>query len=162
MGPRWYVIRAHHWQESRAEANLSVGGIETFLPSIRATSQRSPAKNREALFPQYLFARFDPHTYLHDVRFTRGVQSIVTVGGELATIDDEVIDFFRSRVDEDGLIPLGRSPHPGDHVTIASGPFAELTGIVERSLPARQRVTVLLATLGSPMRVQVPAEHVRG
>ncbi len=41
-GSHWYVIRTHHWQESRAQANLSMGGIETFLPWVRVASHRSP------------------------------------------------------------------------------------------------------------------------
>jgi transcriptional antiterminator RfaH len=158
----WYVIRAHHHQESRAEANLSRGRIETFLPWVRLVSQRRGRKtDREPLFPQYLFARFEPQASLHDVMFTRGVQSLVRVGGELATLDDDVIEFFRSRVDERGLIPLGRTLEPGERVTIAEGPFADLIGVVERNLPSRARVLVLLTSVGPGMRVEIPLDHIR-
>jgi transcriptional antiterminator RfaH len=161
-GYRWYVIRVHHWQESRAEANLSRGGIETFLPWAQSGSRRRrKGSDREALFPQYLFARFDPAASFHDVTFTRGVQGLVRVGGQLATVDDDLIEFFRSCVDEHGLIPVGRKLEPGVRVTIQSGPFMDLAGIVERSLPARERVIVLLTSIGSQLRVEVPADHIR-
>lgn len=162
QGHRWYVIRARHWHESRAEANLSRGGIETFLPWVRSASRHTrKGGGREALFPQYLFARFDPAISLHDVTFTRGVQGIVRVGGQLATVDDDLIEFFHSRVDEHGLIPLGRRVEPGVRVTIQSGPFTDLAGIVERSLPARERVIVLLTSIAFPLRVELPADDIR-
>lgn len=41
-----------------------------------------------ALFPQYLFARFEPGIRLHDVTFTRGVQRPVWGGTSLAAIED--------------------------------------------------------------------------
>jgi transcriptional antiterminator RfaH len=162
IGSHWYVIRAHHKQEARAEVNLSIGGVETFLPWVRpASRRRARVTPREALFPQYLFARFDPGDSLHDVTFTRGVQSIVSIGGQLATVSDEVIEFFRSRIDEHGLIPIGRRLERGDRVEIESGPLADLTGVVERNLPARERVIVLLTSVGCPMRVELPADHLR-
>lgn len=155
----WYVVRTHQGQESRVELNLNAGAIETFLPCVRTASRRRLPPQREALFPQYLFARFEPAASLHDVTFTRGVHSVVRVGGQLATVDEGVIVFFRSQVDQHGLIPLGRKLQPGEPVTIQHGPFSDLAGIVERSLPARHRVVVLLGSLGGQMRVEVPADH---
>lgn len=157
----WYVVRAHHWQESRAEVNLRSGGIETFLPWVRLPSRRrAQRRDREPLFPQYLFARFDPDRF-SDVTFTRGVQSIVRVGGELAIVDETVLEFLRTRVDEHGLIPLSSKLEPGERVTIEEGPFADLTGIVERNVTARQRVVVLLTSIARPIRVQLPIDHLR-
>jgi transcription elongation factor/antiterminator RfaH len=158
----WYVVRAHHWQESRVEANLRSGDIETFLPRVRLPSRRrAQRRDHEPLFPQYLFARFDPYRSLHDVTFTRGVQSLVLVGGQLAIVDDAIIEFFRSRVDEHGFIPLCSELERGERVTIQEGPFADLTGIVERNLTAQQRIVVLLTSVARPVRVQVPADHLR-
>jgi transcriptional antiterminator RfaH len=157
----WYVIRAHHREEARAEANLSMGKIETFLPWVRAESRSRKPPCREPLFPQYLFARFDPDVSLHDVTFTRGVQSLVRFGGQLGTLDDEVIEFFRSRVDEHGVIPIAQELPPGGCVTIRRGPFAELAGVVERGVPSRHRVVVLLNSVCSPMRIEVLADDLR-
>jgi transcriptional antiterminator RfaH len=156
----WYVLRTHHRQESRAEDNLAQGRIETFLPWLRVRSRRR-RPDREPLFPQYLFARFELQASLHDVTFTRGVQSVVRVGGELATVGDRVIEFFRSRTDESGVIAVGRTFTPGERVTIEYGPFADLVGVVERTLPARERVLVLLTTVGPALRVEVPTDHLR-
>lgn len=160
VGCCWYVVRTRHRQEARAEANLKIGRIETFLPWVRTRSRRRRF-DREALFPQYLFARFDAHECAHDVTFTRGVQNIVRVGGELATLNEDVIGLFRSKLDEHGFIPLGQKLEPGEQVTIERGPFAELAAVVERILPAKQRVIVLLATVATSIRVEVPTDDVR-
>lgn len=155
--PRWYVVRSHRGHEARVESNLARGRIETLLPWVRTASRRRTTPGREPLFPQYLFARFDPERSLHDVTYTRGVQAVVRVGGELGAVDDDAIEFFRSRMDEHGCIALRQSA-AGESVTIERGPFAELTGVVERSLPARQRVIVLLTSVGASMRVEVAAD----
>ncbi len=159
--PDWYVIRTHPRQEFRAEQNLQTGGIEVFLPRISARRARRRA-DVAPLFPQYLFARFEPGTRLHDVSFTRGVQAPVRVGADLATVDDAAVGFLRSRVRADGLIRVGEPLHPGEKVVIEHGPFAALAGLVERIVPEQERVIVLLTAVKSPMRVEVDAQWVRG
>jgi transcription elongation factor/antiterminator RfaH len=158
----WYVIRTNPHQELRAELNLNQGAIETFLPWVhRWPSGRLRRRDREALFPQYLFARFDSQRLLHDVTYTRGVQGVVRFGTELAAIDDTLIQHFRSRIDAAGLIPIGDELEPGARVTIKGGPFAELSGVIERRLPSRHRVLVLLTAVGAGARVELPVEEVQ-
>jgi transcriptional antiterminator RfaH len=157
---RWHVVRSHSRQEARAEFNLRTGRIETFLPWVRPRA-RSRAAQREALFPQYLFAKFDPDRSLHDITFTRGVHEVVHVGGELASVDDEVIDCLRSYVDDEGFVPMGQTLAPGMRVVVDAGPFAELFGVVERMVPARQRAVVLLTIIGRSKRVVLPADQLR-
>jgi transcription antitermination factor NusG len=159
----WYVIRTHPRQELRAERNLQSGGIEVFLPRI--AGRRSSRARREiepaALFPQYLFARFVSETRLHDVLFTRGVQAPLRVGASLAIVDDAIVAFLRSRVREDGLIRVGEPLQPGERVIIEEGPFARLIGIVERLVSERERVIVLLASVRTPLRLDLGAQAVR-
>lgn len=159
---RWHVVRSHSRQEARAEFNLRTGQIETFLPWVRPRPRsRSRAAEREALFPQYLFAKFDPEQSLHDISFTRGVQAVVHLGGELASVDEDVIASLRSYVDDEGFVPMGQRLASGTRVVVESGPFAELFGVVERMMPARQRAIVLLSIIGRSKRVVLPADHLR-
>jgi transcriptional antiterminator RfaH len=159
----WYVIRTHYREEWRAAQNLGVSCIEAFLPRMRAPrasrSRGGPAAT--ALFPQYLFAHFDPARSLRDVHFTRGVQGIIRFGTCLATVDDEVIALFRSRMDAQGLIDVGEPLRPGERVLIEHGPFAALAGVVERHLPDKERVTVLLTCVQSGVHVEVATDAVR-
>lgn len=159
----WYAIRTHSRQEFRAEHNLQAGGIEVFLP--RTSARRSCHGRRLAeiapLFPQYLFARFEPEARLHDVTFTRGVQAPVRVGAELAVIGDVAIEFLKSRVRPDGLIRIGELLQPGEKVIIEDGPFAALVGVVERCFSERERVIVLLTAVRAPLRLDLGVESVR-
>jgi transcription antitermination factor NusG len=158
----WYVIRTHPRQEFRAAENLRSCGIEIFLPRIHAPgSRRSRHTEPAALFPQYLFAQFDVQTRLRDVVFTRGVQVPLRIGSALAIVDDSMVAFLRSRVGEDGLIRIGEPLQPGERVMIEDGPFAALVGIVERIMSERERLIVLLATVRTPLRVEVEIQSVR-
>jgi transcriptional antiterminator RfaH len=159
----WYVIRTHARQEFRAAHNLESGGIDVFLPRVRARRAWKGLRRDEIapLFPQYLFARFDANARLHDVAFTRGVQIPVRVGSELAVVGDEAIRFLRSRMCSDGLISLGEPLQPGEKVIIGNGPFEALIGVVERCSSARDRVTVLLTTVQARFQVDLGLDSVR-
>jgi transcriptional antiterminator RfaH len=159
----WYAIRTHPQHEVRVDQNLGVGGIESFLPMIRARRSRRYYQYRSAtpLFPQYLFARFDVGLRLHDVCFTRGVHSVVQSGARPAPIDDRVIALLQARMDANGLVRIGEPLHPGERVIIADTPFHTLSGVVERVLPERERVIVLLTSVHAAVRVDVAAEVVR-
>jgi transcriptional antiterminator RfaH len=159
----WYVIRTHPRQELRVQQNLRAGGIESFVPMMRAPRTRRARKytNAAPLFPQYLFGRFDLAPRLHDVCFTRGVHSVVHAGSRPATIDDGFIGLLRSRMDANGLIQVGEPLQPGERVIVADGPFLALAGVVERMLPERERVIVLLTAVQAAVRVQLAADDVR-
>lgn len=160
--PAWYVVRTHPREELRSECNLQNGKIETFLPRMRARRARRQSHPAVLpLFPQYLFARFDPVESLHDVCFTRGVQTVLRVGAVLATVDDSAVEFLRARMDETGLIPVGEPLQPGERVVIEDGPFAQLIGVVERHLSDRERVTIFLSTVTTTFRLELPVESVR-
>lgn len=159
----WYVIRTHAKQEFRAEQNLLAGGVEVFLPRMATRHMRRDQRLTQVvpLFTQYLFARFEAEARLHDVAFTRGVQAPLRVGADLAAVDDEAIDFLRSRVQEDGLIHVGTPLQPGERVQIEDGPFAAFVGIVERVVSERERVIVLLSTVNTPLHLDLELASVR-
>jgi transcriptional antiterminator RfaH len=86
-GMRWYLVRTKPKQELRAERNLCAWGIETMAPTIREWRESQPptmTKETKALFPGYLFARFNLAAQLVRVRLTRGVNNVVGFG-ECAT-----------------------------------------------------------------------------
>jgi transcription antitermination factor NusG len=112
------------------------------------------------LFPNYLFARFDAAQQLAKVRLTRGVQGVVGFGEYATAVDDSVITILKTRIDENGYVRPA-APQPGDAVEIMSGPFRSIVGTFERRLCARDRVAILLATLGGGARVIVAKAEIR-
>src|SRR5215471_12575729 len=134
--PGWYAIHSHPKQENRAEMNLKAWGVETFFPRIKDCHfnefTSKPSYFVKPLFPGYLFARFAPNNLLHKVRFTRGVHSVVCIGGEPAPVDDRVIAIIATQIDETGFVKVGADLEPGAKVLIQAGPFKGLTGVFER------------------------------
>jgi transcriptional antiterminator RfaH len=95
------------------------------------------------------------------VWFTRGVQSIVSCGGTPSPVDDEVIEFFRSRVDQDGFVRLGENLKPGDKVIMRGGVLDNLVGIFERDTNDSERVMILLETINYQGHIVVERSRLR-
>ena len=78
----WFCIRSQPKYEHLAAAHLQrEPGFEVYLPRIRfkRATRRGPVWFTEALFPNYLFARFDPAACLRRVCHARGVRGVVHI-----------------------------------------------------------------------------------
>lgn len=162
--PLWYAIQTHAKQEGRAESNLLSWNVETFVPrylSRRRQEFRSePTCTVKPLFPGYIFARFAAETMFHKIRYTRGVRSIVSIGGRPVPVEDAVISMIMSRHGEDGFIRLGNEIKPGDEVVVRDGTFSGFEGVFERRMTDSERVAILLKTVTYTFRVVLPDVYV--
>lgn len=102
----------------------------------------------EALFPNYLFARFELAGKLRLVRATRAVTDIVHFGNHWPCIPETVIAELRAAMGPGDLKEISQELNPTDAVEIAGGAFHGLEAVVSRVMPGRQRVAVLLDFLG--------------
>jgi transcriptional antiterminator RfaH len=147
----WYAIRTHLHQENRAEANLRTLNVEIFYPKIKEQRRNQFSGACTSLtkpfFSRYLFARFTVEQVLRKIWWTRGVHSVVSFGGTPSPVEDEIIEFFRSRVDRDGVVRLGEDLKPGDKVKMKGGVLDSLIGIFEREMNDSERVIILLQTI---------------
>jgi|RhiMetdeSRZDD1v2_1073273.scaffolds.fasta_scaffold87507_4 transcription elongation factor/antiterminator RfaH len=161
----WYVIHTHRRQEDRVGDNLSVLGVETFIPRIKQRQYNKYTGNAIYLirpfFSNYIFARFDAHTLLHKVRLTRGVHSLVCYGVTPARVDDWVITTIQSRTGEDGCVKIGERFSPGDMVVIEDGPLKEFRGIFERETRDADRVMILLQTVSYQAHLVIEREMLK-
>jgi transcriptional antiterminator RfaH len=139
-----------------------LNGVESFLPRIRfrRTRRQGPVWVTEALFPNYVFARFKWHTQVRLVRHAPGVSDVVHFGNRWPTVPDSVMEELRSRFADDSVHVVGNSLSPGDEVKISGSAFHGLAGVVTRIMPARERVAVLLEFLGRQTTVEIPADSV--
>lgn len=162
---KWYAIRTHSNQESRADANLKAWQLETFLPKIRE-QRRNPFSGAfvsltKPLFPTYLFARFDLQRLLHQVSFVRGVKNVVSFGGIPSPVDDEIIQFFQTRTNDDGFVRIGEDLKPGDKVMMKGGLLDSLVGVLEREMHDSERVIVLLQAINYQGHVIVERNSIK-
>ena len=162
--PQWFAVSTNPKQEERTLHNLQVLNIETFNPRIQ-----EPRRNQftgavtlvpTSLFPRYIFARFVPRNSLRTVRFTRGVLKVVSFNSQPAPIDDEVIEFLKSRVGDDGFLNVREALNPGDKVRIKDGPWKAFSGVIERDITASARVQILLTAINYHARLVTEREWV--
>ena len=146
---QWYAVRTKLNEEDRADNNLKAWQVETFTPKVKELRTSDFGGGRyvtKPLFSRYIFARFDVETQLHNINYTRGVQSVVSFGGSPISIDDKVIDRIKEQVDDDGFIRIDEFK-AGDPVRINSGPLQSIEGVFERKLKDKDRVKILLNTM---------------
>jgi transcriptional antiterminator RfaH len=159
----WFCVRSQLKHEHIAAANLRQHtDIKVFNPLVRfkRSTRRGPVWVTEALFPGYLFARFDWKECLRLVHHTFGVAGIVHFGTRWPTIPEPVIQELQSVLGTEGVRVIGETLAPGDSVRIAGGAFHGLQGVVTRVMPGRERVAVLLDFLGRQTAVELPLNSV--
>ena len=154
----WFCVRTQSKHERIAAASLRRNlDLEVFLPRIRfkRPTRQGPAWVTEALFTNYLFARFDLGAHLRRVQSARGVAGVVHFGGHWPAIPDAVIADLRAAIGDQELQVIASEFKPGDAVEIAGGVFHGLQALVTRVIPAKQRVAVLLDFLGRQTAVEL-------
>ena len=164
--PKWFCLRVAPKQEHLAIAHLrKVYGIEVFCPRLRF--QKATRTGRrwyvEALFPSYLFGKFDYLTRHRAVQYCAGVSTIVHFGDKIIPVPERAIRDLQSVVPEGGreeTITIQPEVRMGEEVQVVEGAFAGLKAVVTRIMPARQRVAVLLEFLGRLSETEVPVATV--
>lgn len=154
----WFCLRSQRKHEHIAAAHLrKMDGVEVFLPRVRfqRTTRQGLAWATEALFPSYLFARFDWHESLRQVQASSGVSGVVHFGDRWPVIADAVIEDLKQTVGTAELHTISAVLQPGDTVEIAEGAMRGLSAVVTRVMPSRERVAVLLDFLGRQTTIEV-------
>ncbi len=148
---KWYCLRSQPKHEHIAAAHLRLlPNVEVFCPRVRhqKLTKRGVMWFVEALFPNYLFARFEPEAVQVEVKYAKGVAGIVRFGMNNATMPDAAIADLRRAMDETELKTVSFAVNVGDAVEIIEGPLRGQTGVVQQLMPAKERVKLLLEFLG--------------
>jgi transcriptional antiterminator RfaH len=159
--PAWFCLRTQPKHEHIAAAHFrSDPDIEIYLPRIRVkrATRRGPVWFTEALFPNYMFARFELAACLRRVCHARGVRGVVHFGDRWPIVPEAVIRELRATVGADQVHVVRDELQPGEAVRIAGGVFDGLEAVVTRVMPSRERVAVLLEFLGRQTSVELPGE----
>jgi transcriptional antiterminator RfaH len=159
----WYCLQAKHKQEHIAAAHLrGLRGVIAFCPRLRFRRQTRAgvAWVTEALFPGYLFAKFDLGRMHRVVGYAHGVRSIVRFANRYPTIDEVTVAQLMEHVGEKEIKVMDYEPSQGDSVRLAGGAFAGLDAVVTEVLPARARVRVLLDFLGRKLNAEFESSAV--
>ena len=158
--PAWYCLRSQPKHEHIAAAHLRMlKEVTVFCPRIRfkRATRQGLAWVTEAMFPGYLFARFELGEMHRQVGYAHGVNGIVRFGDRYPTIDEGSLAQLWDHAGGTEVKELDYGLSQGDGVKIAEGAFAGLEAVVTQVLPAKQRVKVLIDFLGRKMEAEV--EH---
>lgn len=156
----WFCVKAQPKHEHIAAAHLRQAGVEAFLPRIRfkRATRRGTVWATEALFPGYLFARFDWQASLRRVQSARGVRGVVHFGERWPSIPEEVIRDLQQTIGASGLRIIPADLAPGDEVVITEGAMRGLNAVVTRVLPGRERISILMEFLGRQTMIELPRD----
>ena len=149
----WAVIATKARKEDPTRSLFEKEGFEVYCPKLK---KRPSAAHLEILFPGYIFVWLSPRVELPKIRSYPGVQRPLLFGQQLACVEPELVDWWKEREGGRGyLTPEPPAPFlPGQVVRFQSGVFMGLQGIVLESLPARDRVRVLLEYLSGSVVVE--------
>ena len=126
--------------------NLLNGGIEVLSPKLKFRKYKEGkfVLVVEPMFPGYIFVRFHPIDEFRMVKYARGVKTIVHFGGKIVPLQDGMIDFIRTRL-ENGVASIEKQKiGKGEKILIKDGPFKGFSGIFEDELDGKERVAILL------------------
>lgn len=158
----WFCLHSQPKHEHIAASHLRQMELEVLNPRLRfqRLTRFGPVPVTEALFPGYLFARFDLSTSLARVKYAPGVKTIVHFGSGWPRVPDEVIGQIRESLgaDEVRIVPSGLQP--GDSVRIAGGAMHGLEAVINQVLPGSRRVLLLMDFLGRQTAVELEASRV--
>ena len=154
----WFCLRSQPKHEHIAASHLrQMEEIEVFNPRVRfaRATRQGPVWVTEALFPNYLFAKFDWKTSLARVRYAPGVSNVVHFGSKWPTLSDQVINELRDMIGQDEVHIVPKEFAPGDKIKVAGGIFHGLEAVITQVMPGRQRVMILMDFLGRQSTVEV-------
>ena len=161
--PAWYCLRSQPKHEHIAAAHLRIlEGVTVFCPRIRfkRATRQGLAWVTEAMFPGYLFARFELAEMHRQVRYAHGVSGIVRFGDRYPTIEEGALVQLRGHTGVMEIKELSYDLSQGDQVRIVNGSFTGLVAVVTQVLPAKERVKVLMDFLGRKIEAEVESSNV--
>lgn len=164
-GLGWFCLRGEGRREHLAALNLAHRAeVEAFAPRIRIRREgrSGVSTTTEALFPGYLFARFNYPEQVRRVISTTGVLGVVSFGGPPPRLPDQTIAHLRLHAAPVTTAPISPVFEIGDWVRIAAGCFRGTEGRVRGREPGHDRVCVLLCLLGHDVEISLPAAQLIG
>lgn len=159
----WFCIKAKPRRESAAKHGIQRDvGAEVFCPMLRFERARRSGRVKvtEAMFPGYLFARFNFRSQNRHVAASNGVSHIVRFGGIASVVPDEIIAALREAVVDEETVEIATHIQVGTEVKLLKGAFSGVHALVTQVMPAQARVKVLLELLGMEREVEIEESSV--
>jgi transcription antitermination factor NusG len=152
----WFAIRTSPRWEVRASSELSLRGLQTYLPVCRVKHDWSDRIKivEEPLFPGYLFGRFQLDDRLRVLQ-APGVKQIVSIGNTPTPMSDVEIENLRTLVGAGPLLVQWPYLPAGQRILIDRGPLAGVKGFIVRAEEGALRIVVSVDLLQRSVAVEI-------
>jgi transcriptional antiterminator RfaH len=158
----WYAVSTKPHQERQAEWHIKQWDIECFLPLLKANKiiRRTRKTIIEPLFPGYLFAQFELERHYRAVSYATGVRRVVEFCSGPVELDATMIDAIKERLNDGYVTPQSERFKMGQIVHIKGGLLTGLEAVFMREMTDRNRVLLLLNTLGFHAKLTIDIDQV--
>ena len=151
----WYCLRTPPKREHIAAKSLALlKGVDSFCPRLRykKVTRRGKVWWIEAMFPGYIFAKFDRKVSEREVVHTQGVMKLLKFGDHIPVISqefiNEIIELVSSDSQEEDCLTVEPNIDIGDEVELADGALSGIEGKVVEIIPGTERIKILIEFLG--------------
>ena len=154
--PRWFAIRTSPRWEALASTELTLRGLETYLPVCRVKRRWSDRTKimDQPLFPGYLFGRFHPDDRVRVLQ-APGVKQILGIGNTPAPISAAELDNLRKLVSANPVMVPWPYLQTGQRIRIDRGPLAGVKGFVVRAEEESLRIVVSVDLLQRSVATEI-------
>jgi transcription antitermination factor NusG len=158
----WHAVYVKSRTEKKAQTELQLQKIETFLPLQRKLRQWSDRKRwvEMPLISGYVFVKASRKEY-DLVLQSNYVVSYVRFEGKAAVVPDNQIEYLKLMLKQDNAeIEITREPlKPGQIVEVIAGPFIGLKGKLLK-IKGKSKVAIELEQLGYSALVEILTEDI--
>jgi transcription elongation factor/antiterminator RfaH len=154
---RWFLAQTLARMEPQASVQLHRQGFRTYLPQYVRTIRHARQLRTvlAPLFPSYIFVILDlRRDRWLSVRSTVGVARLVGADDRPLPVPHGIVESLIAHAAEANVTLFGDGLQVGERVRIATGPFAEFIGTLER-LDNSGRVRVLLNMMRGEVRISL-------
>ncbi len=145
----WYLAYTKPRCEDAVAGRFLEHGLGVLNPKLRERKlvRRKVQVRESALFPCYVFVRFDCPRDFRFVKYCGGVRSIVGADFMPTIVPDEIIGNIEARL-SCGVISMEPERFKeGQDVLVKAGAFEGFKAVFERELRGSERVSILLKAM---------------
>ena len=161
MDKQWIVVRSKPRSEKVAHNELVKKNIEAYLPLLKERRKWSDRKKwvEFPLFSSYLFARIDIKDSIFVLQ-TRGVNTIVKFGKQIAIVQNSVIEAIRLAMEGGYQLEPVEYFVEGNQVEVIAGPMKGVKGIVAK-LKGQNRLIIKIDAIQQALSIQIESKFIR-
>jgi transcription antitermination factor NusG len=149
----WYALQVRSCSEGLVAGKLENAGVESYFPHVIVTSQRRHREMERALFPGYLFARFDL-LEKSPVVAVEQVTRILGFGSHAVEVPESEITAVKIMLSSPAIVSPCAYLTEGARVRVKWGPMVGLEGFVVRA-KKKTLVTISVTAFEQSRTVEV-------